>query len=196
MARACSRPRAPDSPGAACLTVGDPALLYAPLCKYAPRRAPLLPKGVEFWAINTDAQALAHHSAPNKLQIGSQVRRRFAAARRAQRRSLHAMRRLGAPFRPLARLFADASVRRLLVPFSPAPRSIRAPQVTRGLGCGGNPELGRHAAQESQEALKKVRRSSLVGRGGIHRETPIMASQRRACLGGSAHAMQLRSATR
>jgi hypothetical protein len=57
-------------------------------------------QGVEFWAINTDAQALAHHSAPNKLQIGN--------------------------------------------------------QVTRGLGCGGNPELGRQAAQESQEALKKV----------------------------------------
>lgn len=31
-------------------------------------------QGVEFWAINTDAQALAHHSAPNKLQIGNQVR--------------------------------------------------------------------------------------------------------------------------
>jgi len=30
-------------------------------------------QGVEFWAINTDAQALAHHSAPNKLQIGNQV---------------------------------------------------------------------------------------------------------------------------
>ena len=57
-------------------------------------------RGVEFWAINTDAQALAHHTAPNKLQIGS--------------------------------------------------------QVTRGLGCGGNPELGRQAATESQEALKKA----------------------------------------
>jgi cell division GTPase FtsZ len=57
-------------------------------------------QGVEFWAINTDAQALAHHTAPNKLQVGN--------------------------------------------------------QVTRGLGCGGNPELGRQAAQESQEALKKV----------------------------------------
>jgi hypothetical protein len=65
-----------------------------------PTPPPKTLQGVEFWAINTDAQALAHHSAPNKLQIGS--------------------------------------------------------QVTRGLGCGGNPELGRHAAQESQEALKKV----------------------------------------
>jgi cell division protein FtsZ len=30
-------------------------------------------QGVEFWAINTDAQALAHHQAPNKLQIGTEV---------------------------------------------------------------------------------------------------------------------------
>jgi cell division protein FtsZ len=57
-------------------------------------------QGVEFWAINTDAQALAHHAAPHKLQIGT--------------------------------------------------------QVTRGLGCGGNPELGRQAAIESAEAVKKV----------------------------------------
>lgn len=57
-------------------------------------------QGVEFWAVNTDAQALAHHQAPNKLQIGT--------------------------------------------------------QVTRGLGCGGSPELGRQAATESQEALRRV----------------------------------------
>ncbi len=57
-------------------------------------------QGVEFWAINTDAQALAQHRAPNKVQIGS--------------------------------------------------------QVTRGLGCGGNPELGRQAATESHEALRKM----------------------------------------
>lgn len=29
-------------------------------------------------------------------------------------------------------------------------------QVTRGLGCGGNPDLGRQAATESQEALRKM----------------------------------------
>jgi len=57
-------------------------------------------QGVEFWAINTDAQALAHHAAPHKLQIGT--------------------------------------------------------QVTRGLGCGGNPELGRQAAVESASAVQKV----------------------------------------
>ncbi len=28
--------------------------------------------------------------------------------------------------------------------------------MTRGLGCGGNPELGHQAALESQEALKKM----------------------------------------
>lgn len=37
------------------------------------RQNTLLSQGVEFWAINTDSQALAHHSAPNKLQIGNQV---------------------------------------------------------------------------------------------------------------------------
>jgi cell division protein FtsZ len=30
-------------------------------------------QGVEFWAVNTDAQALAHHQSPNKLQIGVEV---------------------------------------------------------------------------------------------------------------------------
>ncbi len=29
-------------------------------------------------------------------------------------------------------------------------------QVTRGLGCGGNPELGRQAATESEEALRRM----------------------------------------
>jgi cell division protein FtsZ len=50
--------------------------------------------------IPADAQALAHHSSPNKLQIGA--------------------------------------------------------KVTRGLGCGGNPELGRQAALESSEAVAKL----------------------------------------
>ncbi|PNW87338.1 hypothetical protein CHLRE_02g118600v5 [Chlamydomonas reinhardtii] len=57
-------------------------------------------QGVEFWAINTDAQALAAHQALNKVQIGS--------------------------------------------------------ELTRGLGCGGNPELGRRAAMESEEALRRM----------------------------------------
>ena len=48
----------------------------------------------------TDAQALAHHASPNKLQIGN--------------------------------------------------------LVTRGLGCGGNPALGRQAALESSEAVAKL----------------------------------------
>lgn len=43
-------------------------------------------QGVEFWALNTDAQALAQHAALNKVQIGT--------------------------------------------------------ELTRGLGCGGNPSLG------------------------------------------------------
>ncbi|PNH00741.1 Cell division protein FtsZ 1, chloroplastic [Tetrabaena socialis] len=57
-------------------------------------------QGVEFWAINTDAQALAAHQALNKVQIGS--------------------------------------------------------ELTRGLGCGGNPELGRQAAMESEDALRRM----------------------------------------
>ncbi|GLC55875.1 Cell division protein FtsZ 1 [Pleodorina starrii] len=57
-------------------------------------------QGVEFWAINTDAQALAAHQALNKVQIGT--------------------------------------------------------ELTRGLGCGGNPELGRQAALESEEALRRM----------------------------------------
>ncbi|EFJ43301.1 plastid division protein FtsZ1 [Volvox carteri f. nagariensis] len=57
-------------------------------------------QGVEFWAINTDAQALAAHQALNKVQIGT--------------------------------------------------------ELTRGLGCGGNPELGRQAALESEDALRRM----------------------------------------
>jgi hypothetical protein len=57
-------------------------------------------QGVEFWAVNTDAQALANHAALNKVQIGT--------------------------------------------------------ELTRGLGCGGNPNLGQQAALESQEALKNM----------------------------------------
>jgi cell division protein FtsZ len=57
-------------------------------------------QGIEFWAVNTDAQALAHHRCENRMQIGS--------------------------------------------------------ESTRGLGCGGNPEIGKIAALESQEGLKKV----------------------------------------
>lgn len=54
-------------------------------------------QGVEFWAVNTDAQALENSLAMNKVQMGS--------------------------------------------------------ELTRGLGTGGNPELGEQAAQESLEAL-------------------------------------------
>lgn len=57
-------------------------------------------QGVEFWAVNTDSQALSSHSALNKVQIGT--------------------------------------------------------ELTRGLGCGGMPERGRLAAEESEEALRKM----------------------------------------
>ncbi|MCA9371307.1 cell division protein FtsZ [Candidatus Woesebacteria bacterium] len=55
-------------------------------------------EGVEFVAINTDAQALLHHKAEIKVQIGD--------------------------------------------------------QVTKGLGSGGDPEIGRQAAEESRAKLK------------------------------------------
>lgn len=61
-------------------------------------------RGVEFWAINTDAQALHHSSSPRKLHIGK--------------------------------------------------------TVTRGLGAGMNPELGRRAAEESQNEIRETLKSS------------------------------------
>ncbi len=54
--------------------------------------------GVEFLAINTDAQALAHTGAPMRLHIGE--------------------------------------------------------KLTRGLGAGGNPEVGLRAAEESRDAIR------------------------------------------
>lgn len=56
--------------------------------------------GVEFIAINTDAQVLLDNSAPTKLQIGE--------------------------------------------------------KITKGLGVGGNPEVGSHAAEESIEKIKEL----------------------------------------
>jgi len=56
--------------------------------------------GVEFVAINTDAQALLANQAPTKVQIGE--------------------------------------------------------NLTRGLGAGGNPELGRQSAEESREKIKEL----------------------------------------
>ncbi len=57
-------------------------------------------KGIEFIAINTDAQALHHNEAPKKVQVGK--------------------------------------------------------TLTKGLGAGMNPEVGRSAAEESQEDIKKA----------------------------------------
>ena len=57
-------------------------------------------QGVEFWSLNTDAQALVQSQADNRLQIGK--------------------------------------------------------QVTRGLGTGGNPELGEKAAEESKDIITEA----------------------------------------
>ena len=72
-------------------------------------------QGVEFWSLNTDAQALVQSQADNRIQIGK--------------------------------------------------------QVTRGLGTGGNPELGKKAAEESATEIQQaVRGADLVfvtaGMGG------------------------------
>ena len=61
-------------------------------------------RGVEFWSLNTDAQALVQSQAPNRLQIGK--------------------------------------------------------DVTRGLGTGGNAELGAAAAEESRDAIAKAVRGA------------------------------------
>jgi len=63
-------------------------------------------EGVEFWIVNTDAQALATSTIPpeRQLQIGA--------------------------------------------------------QLTRGLGAGGNPEIGQRAAEESRDAIEAVVRGS------------------------------------
>lgn len=42
---------------------------------------------MEFWAVNTDAQALENHQAMNKLQIGSQLTRGLGASLRFPGRS-------------------------------------------------------------------------------------------------------------
>jgi len=59
-------------------------------------------KGVDFIAVNTDAQALLSNKAQTKVQIGE--------------------------------------------------------NITKGLGAGGNPEIGRQAAEESREKLKEYLR--------------------------------------
>merc|ERR1719263_1299581 len=60
--------------------------------------------GVDFWVVNTDAQALVNAQTVNVCQIGE--------------------------------------------------------QVTRGLGCGGNPELGEVAANESRDKLNEIVKGS------------------------------------
>eukprot|EP00850_Spirogloea_muscicola_P013919 SM000097S24772 [mRNA] locus=s97:135961:138296:- [translate_table: standard] len=57
-------------------------------------------QGIEFWAVNTDAQALLQSNASHKLQVGE--------------------------------------------------------ALTRGLGTGGNPELGERAAEESRDAIAEA----------------------------------------
>ena len=88
------------------------------------------PQGVEFWAINTDSQALLQSRAANRIQIGKEVTRG-----------------LGALY-----------VLRVFVPSAPRTASLAAdPHVCDvPSGTGGNPELGAAAAEESAAALTEA----------------------------------------
>ena len=91
-------------------------------------------QGVEFWSLNTDAQALVQSEADNRIQIGR--------------------------------------------------------DTTRGLGTGGNPELGRAAAEESiNEITEAVAGADLVfitaGFDGTREVSRLPPRRRRASLSGS-----------
>jgi cell division protein FtsZ len=89
-------------------------------------------KGVDFIAVNTDAQALATSRAPEKIQIGA--------------------------------------------------------EITRGLGAGADPEIGRRAAEESREEIAaRVRGADMVfitagmGGGTGTGASPVIAEVSRQC---------------
>ena len=44
-----------------------------------PSKQDVLQQGVEFWAVNTDAQALENSLAMNKVQLGSELTRGLGA---------------------------------------------------------------------------------------------------------------------
>ena len=69
--RSLAPPAALEPPPRACPPTSSPPLALPP---------PAL-QGVEFWAVNTDAQALENHQALNKLQIGGQLTRGLGARR-------------------------------------------------------------------------------------------------------------------
>lgn len=60
---------------------GDGRAARARSCRAHSPRDPCALQGVEFWAVNTDAQALENHQALNKLQIGAQLTRGLGALR-------------------------------------------------------------------------------------------------------------------
>ncbi len=80
-------------------------------------------QGVEFWALNTDAQALENSLAPNKVQLGGDLTRGLG-----KNVSI-------ASWNVLAWKLPNLNG---CLPFT---------------GTGGRPELGEQAAQESVEAL-------------------------------------------
>lgn len=114
-----------------------PIMHVVPLSHKPHRIFPSCPcaQGVEFWAVNTDSQALAQHAAFNKVQIGT--------------------------------------------------------DLTRGLGCGGNPGLGEQAAWESEEGLRKM--LQVRGwEGGVLCGSPGLQARRARCSRGAAGERQPR----
>ncbi len=94
-------------------------------------------QGVEFWAVNTDAQALENSLAMNKVQLGSELTRGLGEAQ--------LLLLMLAPW-PSNDIHCILS--------SQQPFCYQLSQSRFGVaGTGGNPELGEQAAQESLEAL-------------------------------------------
>ena len=110
-------------------------------------------QGVEFWAVNTDAQALLQSRATNRIQIGKQVTRG-----------------LGAWLRPRA-------LRRRFPPSAQCVNT-RSPAA----GTGGNPELGAAAAEESRDTLlEAVAGADLVRRSCGEQAPTRTASAHAGC---------------
>jgi cell division protein FtsZ len=91
-------------------------------------------QGVEFWALNTDAQALENSQAPHKVQLGTDLTRGLGKSLPKFLQELHSY---------LLMFACTQKSKQLLFP----------KLFVLHAGTGGRPELGEQAAQESMEAL-------------------------------------------
>ena len=94
-------------------------------------------QGVEFWAVNTDAQALENSLAMNKVQLGSELTRGLGKANLLMFEL--------APWPSNGIHCILTSQQSFCYQLSHSRFGVA--------GTGGNPELGEQAAQESLEAL-------------------------------------------